>query len=247
MSAAVGGFAVASAPGRAKQLQRGRHRAAVVGGDEHQHVVRGGLGVLNDDVEIPVVVEHAGVEQLVLHVELAAARVGGGEIVVWKCRLRILVEALHVGMRRRAVEVEPILLDVLAVVALTVREPEHPLLEDRVRAIPEGERQTQPLTVIADPRDAVLAPAIGARSGVIVREVVPRVAAGAVVLADRAPLPLAQIRAPRLPGCGSRSRLLEAVVLRRLHLCSLASKWPSRHPDRWLAHDGGAISENLCW
>jgi hypothetical protein len=52
---------------------------------------------------------------------------------------------------RRAVEVEVVLLDVLAVVAFTVREAEKPLLQDRVFAVPQDEGEAEPLLVIGDP------------------------------------------------------------------------------------------------
>jgi hypothetical protein len=102
-------------------------------------------------------------------------------------------------MSRRAVEVEVVLLDVLAVVALAVGEPEQPLLEDRVAPVPEREREAQALLVVADATESVFAPAVGAGSRLFVREVVPGVAVLAVVLADRAPLALAEIGAPFLP------------------------------------------------
>ena len=171
-----------------------------------------GLGVLDDDVEVAVLVEDPGVEQLVLHLLLAAAAVGRDQVLVRERALRILVLAAQVGVRRRAVEVEPVLLDVLAVVALAVGEAEHPLLEDRVGAVPERQRQAQPLALVADPGDPVLAPAVRARARVVVGEVVPRVAVVAVVLAHRAPLALAQVRAPRLPGHLIPAGLLEANV-----------------------------------
>ena len=132
-----------------------------------------------------------------------------------KRALRILVLALQVRVRRRAVEVEPVLLDVLAVVALAVGEAEHPLLEDRVGAVPQRQRQAQPLALVADPGDPVLAPAVGARARLVVGEVVPGVAVLAVVLAHRAPLALAQVRTPRLPRHRAGARLLEALVLGR--------------------------------
>ena len=141
---------------------------AVVRGDQHQDVVGGGLGVLDDHVEVAVLVEDPGVEELVLHLPLATAPVRGNQVVVGELPLRVLVLAPHVRVRRGAVQVEPVLLDVLPVVALPVGEAEHPLLEDRVRAVPQRQRQTQALALVADPRDAVLAPAVGARARLIV-------------------------------------------------------------------------------
>ena len=70
------------------------------------------------------------------------------------------------------------------------------------------------------PGHAVLVPAVRARAGVVVREVVPGVAALRVVLAHGAPGALAQVRAPLVPGVrgeevvlGAARRLGEARVL----------------------------------
>ena len=129
-----------------------------------------GLGVLDDHVEVAVVGEDAGVEQLVLELAPAARAVRRDQVVVRELALRVLVEHPHVRVRRRAVEVEVVLLDVLAVVALGVGQAEEPLLEDRVRAVPHRERQAQPLSSSLMPGDAVLAPPVGARARLVVRE-----------------------------------------------------------------------------
>ena len=63
------------------------------------------------------------------------------------------------------------------------------------------------------PAMPVLAPAVGARTRLIVREVVPRVPAGAVVLAHRSPLALAQVRTPGLPWRLAGARVLQPPVL----------------------------------
>ena len=67
-------------------------------------------------------------------------------------RLRILVQVLHVGVGRGAVEVEVILLDVLAVVALAGREPEGSLLQDRILPVPERQAEDKHLVSVADCR-----------------------------------------------------------------------------------------------
>src|SRR5271156_662512 len=102
-------------------------------------------------------------------------------------------------MRRRRIQVVVELLHVLAVIALAVGQAEQPLLEDWVTGVPQRETQAQPLPQIGNSGDAVLTPAIGATAGVIVRKVLPGVAVRTVVLADRAPLALGQVRAPLLP------------------------------------------------
>jgi hypothetical protein len=43
------------------------------------------------------------------------------------------------------------------VTALFASEPEHPLLENRISAVPEGEREAQVLLLVGDARDPVFA------------------------------------------------------------------------------------------
>jgi hypothetical protein len=65
-------------------------------------------------------------------------------------------------MCRGIVEVEIILLDIFAVVALAVGQAEETLLQDWVPAIPERHAKAQPLLIIADTGQTVLTPAIRA-------------------------------------------------------------------------------------
>ena len=195
-------------PQRGEQMQGRGVRAAVMRRDQHQDVIGAGLGVLHDHVEIPVVIKDPSVQQLVLHLLLAPAAVRGQEVLVGERPLRILVLALQVRVRRGAVQVEPVLLDVLPMIALAVGQPEHPLLENRVGAVPQRQRQAQPLAIVTDAGDPILAPPISARARLVVGEVVPCISTAAVVLAHRPPLALAEIRAPRLPRSGAGTGLL---------------------------------------
>ena len=102
-------------------------------------------------------------------------------------------------MRRRAVEIEVILLDVLAVVAFVAGQAEEALLQDRIAPVPQSERKADLLMAIADAGDAVLIPAIGSGTRVIVRKVLPGGAVRAVVLANRSPGALAEVGSPALP------------------------------------------------
>src|SRR5262249_49243853 len=88
-------------------------------------------------------------------------------------------------------------------------------LEDRVLPVPQGQREAKPLLVVGDAGEAVLPPAVGAGPGLVVGEVVPGVAALAVVFANGAPLPFAQVRPPLLPGDFLLSRLLKPGVFGR--------------------------------
>src|SRR5262249_16103918 len=120
-------------------------------------------------------------------------------------------------MRRGRVEVPPVLLRVLAVVALGTGEAEDPLLEDRVAAVPECEREAELLPVIADPGEAVLVPPVAARPCMVVRAEVPGLADGVVALADRAQGRLAQCRAPVLPRGAALRHVEKSILLVVVH------------------------------
>ena len=193
--------------------QLGRLRAPVDHADPDQHLFRRRFGVLDEDVEVAVPVEDPGVEQLVLHLLAAAGAVHTDQVGVGEGILRVLVQHLQVGAGRGGVEVEVVLLHVLAVIALRVGQPEEPLLEDRVTPVPQREREAEPHPIVAEAGDAVLAPAVGPRAGVVVGKAVPGIAVRAVVLPDGAPLALAEIRSPFPPGDAVLSRLAEALLL----------------------------------
>ena len=201
-------------PEGGQDVERRRLRPAVRDRDLDQQVLGGRLGVLDEHVEVPILVEHPRVEELVLEVVLPPAAVRLHQVAVRELRLRVLVEVLHVGVGRRRVEVEVVLLDVLAVVPLAVRQAEQPLLENGIPAVPQGEREAQELAVIGDPGQPVLAPAIGTRPRLVVAEVVPGVARVAVVLADRAPLALREIGTPLPPGHSLLPRRRQPFLLR---------------------------------
>ncbi len=132
-------------------MQFCRVRSTVDCRDPHEDVFRTVFGIFHKDVEIPVVIEDAGVDQFILHVVLRTTAVRLHQIGVGIGRLRVFVEVLHVGVRRRAVEIEVILLHILSVVALAIGQPEESLLEDRVPTVPQCQREAQALFVIGNP------------------------------------------------------------------------------------------------
>src|ERR1039457_6903458 len=174
-------------------------RPAVPRRDADSDVFGGRLRVFHEDVEVAVLAESAGINQFVFGILTRALCILADEFVVGKWHLRIFVQELQIGTRRSGVEIVVILFYVLTVIPFAIREPEKPLLQDRVLFVPERESETDALVAIADAADSVLSPAIGARTRMIVRQIVPRVAVRAVVLADRAPLPLGKIWPPALP------------------------------------------------
>src|SRR6185437_7514760 len=143
---------------------------------------------------------------------------------VRKFALRILVKHLQVRMSRGGVEIVIELFDVFTMVPLAVREAEEAFLENVVATVPQGQRQAKPATMIADPCQSVLAPAIGPTAGHLVREIIPGVAVGAVVFADGSPLPLRKVRSPVFPQRSADVRRPEPRLLGRdLHSGKTAS------------------------
>jgi len=213
------GFTVPPRPGitepqRGQHVQRGILRGAVVHGDAAQDVLGRCLGVLHLDVEITVFAEHARVYELVLEIVPRPASALCHQVVVGEFGLRVLVEVALVAVRGQVVHVEVVLLDVLAVVALGIRQAEQALLQDRVALVPQGQGQAQLLLVVADAGDAVLAPPVGARPRLVMAEIRPGVSVVAVVLPDCAPLALTEIRPPGPPR-NARPGLMQPPFLGR--------------------------------
>src|SRR6202034_2513642 len=162
----------------------------------------------------------------VLGLGAATRPVHGNEVVIGEGPLRVVIPPPVPGMAWHRVQVPPVLLDVLTVIALLTGQAERPLLEDRVVSVPQGQRQAQPLFDVAEPGQPVLAPPVRAGPGVVVRQVVPGLAVRAVVLPDRAPLPLADVRPPPVPVTGLAQPVLQ--VTESCHALSLSSHVPDR-------------------
>src|SRR5204862_6283551 len=102
---------------------------------------------------------------------------------------------------------------VLAVIALVAVEPEEALLEDRVALVPERQRQAEPAVAVAETGQAVFVPTVGPATGLLKGKVVPGGSIRAVVLANRTPGPLSQVRPPALPVLAALTRRPESLPL----------------------------------
>ncbi len=194
-------------PERRQKMQERILRAAIADRGADQQIVYARLCVLDKNVEVAVSIKDSGVDQFVLPIELAPPAVLSDKIVIRVRGLRILVQAFGIRVRRRGVEVVVVLLHILGVVALVAGETEEALLENRILAVPERKREAQPLVIVAETGDAVLAPSIRLRPGMIVRQVLPSGSVRAVVFAHRAPGALGQIGSPTPPmGLAPRRR-----------------------------------------
>src|SRR5215475_5478513 len=99
-------------------------------------------------------------------------------------------------MGRSRIQIEVVLLDVLAVVAFVAGQAEDALLQNGVSPIPERDSETDILVTVADARETLFVPAIGAGPGMVMRKSFPSRALGAIVLAHSPPGPFAQIGSP---------------------------------------------------
>ena len=196
-------------PGSGQHMDGFGLRPGVGDLDRHQQVIRAGLGVVHLGDPVPVAVERAGIQQLILRLVAAPPGVGVDQVLIRERALRVVVAPPVPRMAGHRVQVPPVLLDILAVIALRAGQPERPLLQDRVPPVPQRQRKAQPLLDIAEPGQAVLTPPVRPGPRLVVRQVIPRVAVGTVILPHRAPLPLADIRPPPVP---LRARLPQPVL-----------------------------------
>src|SRR5580704_3610246 len=79
-------------PQRGQKMQARTLRPAIPSGDSYQDVFEGGFRVLDEHVEVAALVENPRIDQLILGFETCSLLVLNAQLIVWKCRLRILVE-----------------------------------------------------------------------------------------------------------------------------------------------------------
>lgn len=130
-------------------------------------------------------------------------------------------------MRGRGVEVVVTLLHVLSVITLRPGQTKQPLLQNRITPIPQREGKGKPAPAVAESEQSILAPAIGPAACVVVGKGFPAIAMRRIILTHRAPLPLTEVGAPSLPGCGAgevfgESGLFEIHVLEKVRLTTIA-------------------------
>src|SRR5262249_43354155 len=105
-------------PEMRQDVNRGRIGSAIDRHDAAEDVFGVCLGVLDEYIEIAVAQESftQGIEQFEFTLGLGALTIDLHELVVRISDLRILIQHLHVGMRRRSVEEKVILLYIFTVV-----------------------------------------------------------------------------------------------------------------------------------
>ena len=141
--------------------------------DADEDITRVFIGVLDEHVPVLPLVENPRVFQLVLGVVEPPPSIFIEQFPVRVFALRVLVQAFHVRVGGRRIEVVIALLDVFSVVPFVVDEAEQSLLEDRILLVPETEREAQTTLSVAYPEYAVFSPAIRTRASLLVWKITP--------------------------------------------------------------------------
>src|SRR6476646_2804891 len=115
-------------------------------------------------------------------------------------------------MRRGIVQIKVIFLYVFAVIAFAVSQAEEPFFENRVLAVPQRQREAEVLFIIGNSGDAVLAPAVGTRAGLLMGKEIPRVTPRTIVFAYCPPLALTEVRTPLFPIRCCLARFLQTCL-----------------------------------
>src|SRR5437764_9944043 len=89
-----------------------------------------------------------------------------------------------------------ILLHILTMIAFWTRQAEEPLFEDRISPIPQAEREAEQARLITNAQQTIFAPPIGTGASMLMRKGIPGATIGRVILADRAPLTVGEVRSP---------------------------------------------------
>ena len=160
-------------PKRGQQVKRGALRSAIGHRESNQNVVRRIFRVFGEHVKVTVVIENTALHQLELRFVLAAAAVLFDQPRIRKFGLGIFIKRLQIRMGRRGIEVKIAFFHVLAVIALAVGESEEPLLQNRILAVPQRQRETEPALAVGEAEQPVLAPTISAATGVVVWKILP--------------------------------------------------------------------------
>jgi hypothetical protein len=96
-------------------------------------------------------------------------------------------------MRRCAVELVVEFLAIFAVVALLIGKAKQPLFDDRIFFVPQPQRKTKNLLIVAYAGNAFLAPAVGFAPGRVMGNKIPGITLNAVIFPHGSPLSFSKI------------------------------------------------------
>src|SRR5690606_134640 len=119
-------------------------------------------------VKVFSLIEDTCVDKFKFGIEFTPPPIFGNQFFVWKSLLRILVQHLHVGMRRSAVEIVIMLFAVFAVIAFFSGKSKQSLFDNRILFVPECKSNVDQLFTVAYAADTIFSPTISITSGHVV-------------------------------------------------------------------------------
>jgi len=180
-------------------VKRGLVWPAVPDRNKHVHCRRIDPRVLDEDVNVAILVEDSGIDELVFPLMLPPGAIGFDKIRIRNLRLRIFVEHFQVGVGGGGIQVVIELLAIFSVIALRIGKAKETFFEDWITPVPESEGETEPLMVIAEAGESIFAPTVRTAARLVVGKISPRIAIRAIVLTHGAPLAFAEVRPPFAP------------------------------------------------
>ena len=157
-------------PESRQYMDTGGDRSPVGHRDTPQQVIGRALGDFLHHIEVAAIFEDSHVGQFKLG--FLAAQLPGflDNFGIGILRMRIFVEGLGVGMGGGGIEIVITLFDILAVVTLMASKTKEALLENGIAPIPEGGREVESALTITPTAETIFTPAVGATTGMIMRE-----------------------------------------------------------------------------
>lgn len=123
-------------------------------------LIMGSRTYLDKDIPISILVKDIGVHEFVLLNIPSTSDALPDKLLVGVRLLRVLVQVLHVRMRRRRIQIPVQLLAVLSMVSLMSRNTEQTFLQNRINSIPQPKCEAKALVVIRNSGKTVFAPSV---------------------------------------------------------------------------------------
>jgi hypothetical protein len=124
-------------PHGGQQVDFARFGSCVADGDANADVVARDLGVIDIDLPVAILVEYSGVDQFIFRPGFAAFRILLPQRGVWKRGLGIMIAPAQPRRCGCAVDIPPVLLGVLSVIAFRTVQAKNPFLQEGIASVLE--------------------------------------------------------------------------------------------------------------
>src|SRR6266566_3220174 len=199
-------------PKRRQQMKRSCLWPTIADSNTYHDVKWVCFSIFKSNVEVAAFREDARVDQFIFRFLTTAIVIRFDKIFIGKGVLRVFVQSLHIRMSWGIVEKEIIFFDILPMVAFRIRQAEEPFLQNWIGLVPQGKSKTHESLIVTNTQQAILAPTIGARTRVIMWEVIPCITIDGIILTYSTPLAFTKIRSPAIPRLTILMRFLKSAL-----------------------------------